>query len=43
MFGYASIVLWVMFKYKPPALLISTSLIAAWLVTSFGIWFLVLK
>ena len=43
MLVYASVVLWVMFKYKPPALLISTSLIAAWLVTSFGIWFLVLK
>ena len=43
MFVYASLVLRVMFKYKPPALLISTSLIAAWLVTSFGIWFLVLK
>ncbi len=43
MFVYASAVLWVMFKYKPPALLISTSLMAAWLVTSFGIWFLVLK
>ena len=43
MFVYASLVLWVMFKYKPPALLISTSLIAAWLVTSFGIWFLVLR
>jgi hypothetical protein len=43
MFVYASAVLWVMFKYKPPALLVSTSLIAAWLVTSFGIWFLVLR
>jgi hypothetical protein len=43
MFIYASAVLWVMFKYKRPALLISTSLIAAWLVTSFGIWYLVLK
>jgi hypothetical protein len=43
MFVYASSVLWVMFKYKPPALLVSTSLIAAWLVMSFGIWFLVLR
>ena len=43
MFVYASVVLWVMFKYKPPALVISTSLIAVWLVTGFGIWFLVLK
>jgi hypothetical protein len=43
MFVYASAVLWVMFKYKPPALLVSTSLIAAWLVTSFGIWFIVLR
>ncbi len=43
MFVYASLVLWVMFKYKLPALLISTSLITAWLVASFGIWFLVLK
>jgi hypothetical protein len=43
MFVYASLVMRVMFKYKPPALVISTSLIAAWLVTSFGIWFLALK
>jgi hypothetical protein len=43
MFVYASVVLWVMFKYKPSALLVSTSLMAAWLVTSFGIWFLVLR
>jgi hypothetical protein len=43
MFVYASVVLCVMFKYKPPALVISTSLIAVWLVTGFGIWFLVLK
>lgn len=43
MFVYVILVLWVMFKYKPSALLISTSLIAVWLVTSFGIWFLVLR
>ena len=43
MFVYASVVLWVMFKYKPSALLVSTSLMAGWLVTSFGIWFLVLR
>jgi hypothetical protein len=43
MFLYGFLVLWIMFRYKPPALLVSTSLIAAWLVTSFGIWFLVLK
>jgi hypothetical protein len=43
MFLYAFLVLWVMFRYKTPALLVSTSLIAAWLVTCFGIWFTVLK
>ena len=43
MFVYASVVMCVMFKFRPPALIISTSLIAVWLVTSFGIWFLVLK
>ena len=43
MLVYAFLVLWVMSKYKPPALVISTSLIAAWLFTSFGIWLLVLK
>jgi hypothetical protein len=40
---YAFLVLWIMFRHKPPALVVSTSLVAAWLVTSFGIWFLVLK
>lgn len=43
MFVYASVVMCVMFKFRPPALIISTSLIAVWLVTSFGIWFLALK
>jgi hypothetical protein len=43
MFVYGILVLWIMFKHKPPALLVSASLIAVWLVTSFGIWFLVLR
>jgi hypothetical protein len=43
MFVYALLVLLIMFKYRPSTLLTSTSLIVAWLVTSFGIWFLVLK
>jgi hypothetical protein len=43
MFVYESLVLRIMFKYKPSALLTATSLIAAWLAASFGIWFLVLK
>ena len=43
MFVYASLVLWIMFKYKPSALIVSTSLITAWLATSFGIWFLLLR
>ena len=40
MFIYASLVLWVMFKYKPSALIVSITLITAWIATSFGIWFL---
>ena len=43
MFVYASLVLWIMFKYKPSALVVSTTLITAWLATSFGIWFLLLR
>jgi hypothetical protein len=43
MLVYAFFVLWIMFKYRFPALLISTSLITAWLFISFGIWFLVLN
>ena len=40
---YASLVLWIMFKYKASALVVSTSLITAWLATSFGIWFFLFR
>src|SRR6202000_1436492 len=43
MFVYASLVLRVMFKYRPPALLISTSLIAALVVTSVWHWVFLLQ
>jgi len=43
LFVYAFLVLWIMSERKSTALLVSTSLIAAWLATSFGIWFLVLR
>ena len=43
MFVYVSLVLWIMFKYKPSALVVSTTLITTWIATSFGIWFLLLR
>ncbi len=43
MFIYACLVLWVMSKFKPPALVVSISLIAVWLATSFAIWIFVLR
>lgn len=43
LFVYTYAVTWVMFRYKPSALLVSAGLFSAWLATAFGIWSLFLK
>jgi hypothetical protein len=43
MFAYACLATWIMFKFRPPAMLVTTSLLTAWLVTSLSIYFFFLR
>lgn len=43
MFVYACLMMLIMAKFKPPTILASTTLLAAWLATSIGIWFFILR
>jgi Trk-type K+ transport system membrane component len=38
-FIYALIVSQVMMRYKPPALVATSTLMLVWLATAFGLWF----
>lgn len=43
LFVYTYAVTWVMFRYKPPALLVTAWLFSVWLATAFGVWSFILK
>jgi hypothetical protein len=43
MFAYACLATWIMFKFRPSAMLITTCLLAAWLATSLGVYFFFLR
>lgn len=43
MFVYACLVMLIMLKLRPPAILASTTLLAIWLATSINFWFFVLR
>jgi hypothetical protein len=43
MFAYAWLVTWIMFKFRPSAMLVTTSLLTAWLATSLSIYFFFLR
>jgi hypothetical protein len=43
MFAYACLATWIMFKFRPSAMLVTTSLLTAWLATSLSIYFFFLR
>jgi hypothetical protein len=43
MFAYACLATWIMFKFRPSAMLVITSLLTAWLAMSLSIYFLFLR
>ena len=43
MFAYACLAMWIMFKFRPSAMPVTTSLLTAWLAMSLSIYFLFLR
>jgi Protein of unknown function (DUF3147) len=43
LFVYTYLATWMMFRYKPSALLVTAGLLAVWLSSAFAVWSLVLK
>ena len=43
MSAYACLAVWIMFKFRPSAMLLTTSLLTAWLATSLSIYFFFLR
>jgi hypothetical protein len=41
--AYASCVMQVMFRFKPPAMLVTSALLLVWLAAALGIWFILLR
>ncbi len=42
-FAYACCVTWLMFRYKPSAMLATSLLLVVWFATAFGLWLLWLR